>query len=174
MDVETAFDGTQILTKLRTSTFDLLIVTEDIPRIPLRQIVSYCNEERIPVLVLTNTKLRLATLIDSVLANDYLPFPFTSSELKSKISRIREDLNSSAKLHSGDIEVDVSMFLIGTRRLTAEEIEILRGLIEERAGDFESNVIHIGSINTKLADIGCSQRIRYLKQEGFKLVRIHD
>ena len=170
MDVETVFDGTQILTKLRTSTFDLLIVTEDIPRIPLRQIVSYCNEERIPVLVLTNATPRLATLIDSVLANDYLPFPFTSSELKSKISRICEYLNSSAALHYGDIAVDASGFMIGTRRLTAEEIEILSCLIEGRTSGSELKIC-IGSINTKLADIGSSQRIRYLKQEGFKLVK---
>ena len=172
--VDTAFDGTQILTKLRAEAYDLLIVFEDVPRIPLRQIVSYCNEASLPVLVLTNSNIRLSALLDTVLANAYLPLPFTSAELKAKIAQIRAAQDASEPLHLEGTDVDAAGFAIGDRRMTAEELDVLRALQDGRSPDTKQSGVCIGAINAKLAALGSPQRIRYRKQTGYRMVTEHE
>ena len=172
--VQTAFDGTQVLSKLRETRFDLLIVSEDIPRIPLRQIISYCNDEGFPVLVLTAARPRLATLLDTVLASAYLPLPFTPDELSEKIRRLRVLQDTAQPLAVGHICADASRLLLGSRRITAEEFDVLSDILENRIPENEWSGVCIGALNEKLSALGISQRIRYLGQEGFKMVTEHE
>ena len=172
--VQTAFDGTQVLSKLRETRFDLLIVSEDIPRIPLRQIISYCNDEGFPVLVLTAARPRLATLLDTVLASAYLPLPFTPDELSEKIRRLRVLQDTAQPLAVGDICADASRLLLGSRRITVEEFDVLSDILENRIPENEWSGVCIGALNEKLSALGMPQRIRYLGQEGFKMVTEHE
>ncbi|MBQ1392924.1 MAG: response regulator, partial [Lachnospiraceae bacterium] len=75
-DVSTLFDGTQVILNLSKQQFDLVILNMNIPRINYREIVKMLNDRNSPVVVLLNKKITSGMLIDDVLANSYLSFPF--------------------------------------------------------------------------------------------------
>ncbi len=93
MKVRTAFDGTQILSKLREAPCDLLILSDDIPRISAPEIVRFAKDEKIPVLMLRTDpdRKKRSCLVET---EAELGLPFEPSELLEKIRLLEESLSS--------------------------------------------------------------------------------
>ncbi len=167
---DTAFDGTQVLTKLSAERYDLLILSQDIQRVDCRRIVGFCNGEQIPVIVLTFERPGLRTLLDGTLANAYLPLPFLPDELIALIDSVRGKLSSEETLSFGSFEVKTSSFSISGIRVTAGELDALAALSTgSLCGDGDDRVC-INALNAKLSSLMLPQRIRYNKKNGYRLV----
>ena len=168
--VDTAFDGIQVLNAIAAKKYDILIVSQDIPRITCRQIVEHAKSMRLPVIVLTQKKTGLNILLDDVLANDYLEMPFVSEELKKEIDDVICKAGSEEELDFGDFSVKTSDFSMGKLPVTAREMDILSALYGKRELSAEKDGIFINAINGKLSKQGFRKQIRYEKNNGFRLV----
>ena len=91
--VETAFDGPQVLTGLTEQTWDLLILSEDIPRIGSTRILEQCAAKNVPVILMTAgyTYNRKADT-DLPQPREYISLPFTPGELEAAVARAGEAL----------------------------------------------------------------------------------
>lgn len=170
VSVQTAYDGAQALTKLSEERFDLLIVSQDIPRISAREIVNFCNKNEILVIVLMMESVRLKTLMDEVLANAYLQLPFTPEELESVISGVEEKKAVGENVSEDEFNLDIENFSVNGIRLTSNEIDVL---IKLHKGEFvigEKDMLYIESLKSKLSRTGGKERIRYEKNNGYKWV----
>lgn len=168
--VDTAFDGIQVLNAIAAKKYDILIVSQDIPRISCRQIVEHAKSMRLPVIVLTQKKTGLNILLDDVLANDYLEMPFVSEELKKEIDDVLCKIKSEELINYGEFTLKKSDFVIGRLPVTAKEMDILSALHEGREISAEKDGIFINAINGKLFKQGFRKQIRYEKNNGFRLV----
>ena len=171
--VTTVFDGTQVITKIAASNFDVVILEQNIPRVKTRDIVKLLNEEKIPVIVILDKKINSEILLDDVLANAYLDLPFLPNELMEAIDEIaaKKEATSQMILAAEGIEIDVPNYILcGKIRLTNEEINIFDDL---RSGkDMRSKAVgpYINSLNNKLEVLNKKTRIRYVINEGYRLV----
>ena len=52
-EAETTFDGTQVLSRLSEKHYELLILSDDIARIGWKEILRYCREESVKVILIT-------------------------------------------------------------------------------------------------------------------------
>lgn len=92
-EIQTAFDGTQVLEKTAEKHFDLVLIAERMPRIHTSRLVEYLNEENIPVIILSEAgeretmdyflqkKLRIAGI---------LCFPFEPEDIRKKIELFQQ------------------------------------------------------------------------------------
>jgi len=167
---DTAFDGTQVLTKLSAERYDLLILSQDIQRVDCRRIVGFCNGENIPVIVLTSERPGLQTLLDGTLANAYLPLPFLPDELIALIDSVRDKLSSEETLSFGSFDVKISSFSLSGIRITAGELDALAALSAGGIAGDEKNRVYINALNAKLDSLRLPQRIKYDKENGYRLV----
>ena len=87
-EVEKAFDGTQVLTKLETMKFDLVIMSHDIPRIETRRIIANCNVKKVPIILLRHSKPTKEQKEDRVQPDEWLLMPFRPSELSALIKQV--------------------------------------------------------------------------------------
>lgn len=83
-EVETAFDGAQMLTKLAEQAFGLVIVSDRIPRVPAQRIVRRCQQTETPVIVLLTEPPDARTPP----ADACLPLPFSPAELTELIGSV--------------------------------------------------------------------------------------
>ncbi len=170
-EVTTVFDGAQVILQLANTRFDIVLINRNIPRVDSKQIVKMLNEENIPVIVMLDQKITSGILLDRILANSYLSFPFLPHELSDRISDVMTKLSSKDTLSLSDVEIDVSTFKStdGTR-FANEEINILNAL--ESSKPFEVRQIHsyINSLNNKFERANKKPRVKYVTNEGYRLV----
>ena len=84
--VTTAFDGTQVLTLLNQQKFDLVIFDQNLPRIPIKQLIETSRQNQIPVLLLLDTDLPDAGFAPEDIQGS-LSYPFYSGELIGLIQK---------------------------------------------------------------------------------------
>ena len=166
--VETAFDGVQVLRLLSEGDWDLLILSQDIPRIDWHRIVEHCLRESHPVLLLTAEQPDLRLLRNKVLPNACLPLPFQPGELEAVLARLLAALDSAERMRLEGREFPVSGFRLGSARLTLNEVEALAALTAGRQPPDDRTALR--SLNEKLAAQGFAHRIRYRAKEGYRLV----
>ena len=87
-EVEKAFDGTFVLTRLEEGHPDLMILSNDIPRVDSRKILAFCAGKKIPVILLLDSKPRSAEAVEN--ASEYLIMPFSPRELKAVIKKVTD------------------------------------------------------------------------------------
>lgn len=173
-DVVTVFDGTQVITKTATEAFDLVILNYRIPRIKSRELIVSLAEKNIPVIVLLDAKVSSSLLLDDVVANAYLSFPFFPDELKDIMREVMTYLHSEETIHASDIEIKPAAFrLCGKIPVTAQEIGVMKALIGQKSIDAKRAEPYIHSLNNKLERLGKTQRIKYISGEGYRLVTDH-
>ena len=166
----TAFDGTQVLSLLAAEDFDIVLLDRALPRIGHKTLLERIVGKNRPVIVLTDEPVNSVQLTESPLPNAYLSYPFTSEQLESSIRGTLDKVSSGERLRVSDVEIDVSGFrMLGGPRLTADEIDVLRALSENRALTTENGAC-IGALNAKLAQLGSGSRIRYIAKKGFEPV----
>lgn len=170
-EVSTAFDGAQVINKAFTEKYDEVILSSSIPRVNDRDIVKMLNDEKCPVILLLNRNINADILLDGVLANAHLSFPFYPYELTALSDRVAEKAAGNEMLSFGDVQIDVSAFLLcGSERVTSQEIDVFRALAEKQELDPKKAEPFIGSLNNKLRRLNKKTRIRYVMKEGYRLV----
>lgn len=169
--VETVFDGTQVVSKMAETKFDAVILSDNIPRINCREIVKILNEENIPVIVISDKKTGSGILSDDVLANSYLSLPFFPDELGKRLEDISEKLKSTETVSCFDVEIDVPKFMMCSEiRVTNEEINILKTLLSNGTVDNKRASPYINTLNNKFEKLNKKVRIKYMANESYRLV----
>lgn len=173
-EVTTVFDGTQALCKLSQESFELVILDEQLPRVPSDEILRLLISKGIPVIVILHRKINTGILTGELSANAYLSLPFLPNELTALIDSINSKRSSGESLVYGDISFELSEFtLCGSLRVTNEEIEIFRSLISEKEPDSSKRAgPYINALNFRLEKLGKKQRIEYIMNKGYRLVMI--
>jgi len=168
--VVTAFDGAQVLTRVREEQFDLVVLDRDLPRVENRILVSTLNDARVPVVVTQESALSLRDLQDEALPNAFLSYPFTSAELMDTMTDVMEKASGGGRFPVAELEADTAAFCLGAERVTAAELNILSDLAEGKTVPLGQNAACIGALNEKLAKQKSPARIRYRTGEGYRLV----
>ena len=175
-EVTAVFDGTQVITKLASQQKpDIVVLDEGIPRISSREILKQLNENDIPVIMISDRKINSGKLMDNILANAYLSLPFMPGELTELIKSIDSKHKSKEKLEYEDGKFDISGFrLCDEIRVTNEEIDIFRSLVNQGETGNKRAVPYINALNRKLRKLRKRPAIKYVINEGYRLVKINN
>lgn len=169
--VTTAFDGTQVVSKLAGVVYDIVILDENLSRITSQELVSLLNESNTPVIIISYQKINTGLLTKEKLATSYLTLPFLPRELLTLLDRIHRKKQSNKTIDYQDVSFSLSDFkLCGKLRVTNEEIEIFQTLIRNEELDNKRAGPYINALNKKLEKLKKQPRIRYLMQQGYRLV----
>ena len=170
-DVSTLFDGTQVILNLSKQQFDLVILNMNIPRINYREIVKMLNDRNIPVVVLLNKKITSGMLIDDVLANSYLSFPFLPYELSERIKDVMSKSSSDNIIRFYDVEIYTGKFISSDNiRFTNEELNILKAVLNGEEIEVRNIHSYINSLNNKFTRNNKKTRLKYIINKGYRLV----
>ena len=85
---ETAFDGTQVVRKLSEEQVELLILSSDIPRIPVEQLIKSSTARGIPVIELSTGGNNTEPAAEGRSVRVRLALPFTPKELAERIRMV--------------------------------------------------------------------------------------
>lgn len=171
-EVSSAFDGVQAVNMIKSSTFDLAVINKNIPRVSSRDIIKMLNSSNIPSIVLLGRHVTPNLLLDYVAASSYLNFPFSPNELRERINEIAEKKEHCDMLEIENIEIETGKFRStdGTC-FTNEEIDILRWITKNEKFDIRQVSSYVNSINNKFGRLKKRSRIKYVLNEGYKLVK---
>ena len=169
--VQTVFDGTQVISKLTGDKFDSVILNENIPRINYRDILKILNENNIPVIVILDKSVNSGMLSEKNLANSYIKLPFMPNELSERLDDIDKKHHSEEIFKYSDIEIDEKNFsLCNEIRVTNEEINTIKAISSKSELDIKHSGVYINSLNNKFKKLNKKLRIKYLINEGYRLV----
>ena len=169
-EVETAFDGTQVYARLNTERYELLILSQTLPRIPTTQLLERCAQAGLPTILLTERAPRLSQLTEPLPAQAYLPLPFLPEELRQTVRSVSEKRCSTRVLTVCGLRTPVADYALAGRRLTAGELDVLLALEDGAAlPDERRDGPVVAALNEKLKALGLPQRIRY-RNDGYKWV----
>lgn len=170
-DIVTAFDGTQVIVQTAEHSFDLVILGRNIPRISYRELLKMMNENNTPVILLLESKINSDILLDDVLANAHISFPFFPSELTDLMHEVLDKTKTENKIRFEDMEINGKNFLLcGKLRITNEEINTADALIKGSEINAKRSEPYINSLNNKFQKLGLKARIRYVMKEGYRMV----
>ena len=163
-EVTAVFDGTQVITKLASQQKpDIVVLDEGIPRISSREILKQLNENDIPVIMISDRKINSGKLMDNILANAYLSLPFMPGELTELIKSIDSKHKSKEKLEYEDVKFDISGFrLCDEIRVTNEEIDIFRSLVNKGETENKRAVPYINALNRKFRSHKVKKPLNYV------------
>ncbi len=85
-EVEKAFDGTFVLSKIEDGKPDLMILSSDVPRVDSVKIQQLCKSRQIPVILLLDRKPRSPETVEN--ASEYLIMPFSPRELNGANKKV--------------------------------------------------------------------------------------
>ena len=85
----TAFDGTQVISLLKSENFDVLILDRNIPRVDHKTIAERANEKNVPVILLTDEPAGVRQTGEPSVEGR-LSYPFTFAEIKKAILETTE------------------------------------------------------------------------------------
>ena len=170
--VVTAFDGAQAVSLLRSLKVDICVLEEHLPRIVNEEILQVLKDEGIPVIVLSDGGVTVKTLLDPVLPNDFLSFPFLPADLTRLIRDITDKTASGKTVTVKGVEVDVAGFCFpGSRTpLTNGEIDLLSSLENPVKAVGKRKRVMIRALNEKLKRTGNKAQILYETDKGYRLV----
>ena len=169
--VQTVFDGTQVISKLTGKKFDSVILNENIPRINYKDILKILNENNIPVIVILEKRVNSGMLSEKIIANSYIKLPFMPNELSSRLDDIYKKCHSDEVFRYSDIEIDEKNFsLCNEIRVTNEEINTIKAISSKSEHDIKHSGVYINSLNNKFKKLNKKLRIKYLINEGYRLV----
>ena len=167
------YDGTQVLARLSAEKWDAALLDDALPRISHRELVAEFRKRSVPVIVLTAERLSTVLLTREELAGAYLTLPFLPDELTALLDRMAVLKRTEKPLVFGDAEIVPSEFtLCGAVPVTAGEIDVFSSLIEKKTLNGRRSGAYVCSLNAKLEKLNKNTRIRYLINEGYRLVRI--
>ncbi len=172
--VDTAFDGAQVLTAAAAAPYDLLVLTQSLPRVPWETVTARIRAAGTPVVLLLQGPLTVRALTSEPPVNACLAFPFTPAELRDAVRSVIEKKNSAETLSLGCVTVAVSSFRLGDAPVTAGELDILTALAAGRSVTSADARTYVQALNGKLEAQRLPVRIHYIKNEGFRTVNEYE
>ena len=185
--VEVLSDGEQARNWIAESSFDLLILDVGLPKVDGLEVLKYVRETRaeLPVLMLT-AKGKVEDRVKGLDmgADDYLPKPFSFSELSARVRALLRRGNRPAEmtLKLADLEinlVDHVVFRDGKRiELSAREFALLTYLMRNAGRCLSRSMImeHVWNLafdtTTNVVDVYINY-IRVKLEKGFSPKLIH-
>lgn len=174
-ETEAVFDGTQVLTRLATENYDAAVLDDTLPRISHGELIAAFRKKSVPVIVITSKPFGTSLLTGKTPANDYLSLPFLPDELIKLIEKIEKYKNTAKSLVYSDAEIVPSEFMLcGSQPVTAGEIELFSELIEKKTVNGKRSGIYVSSLNMKLRRLNKKTHIRYMINEGYRLVNKYE
>ena len=169
-EVLSAFDGVQTMDRLARRP-DAAVIDCNITRIDRRRLVRYANEEMIPSVVLLDRRIDLKLLSENDLPSSFLTYPFLPEELSEAVDAAVETAESGEIIDYQALSVRLKdRTFCGRMKLTVEEISILRFAVRGETTDRVINAVYVNSLNFKLKSLNKKQRIKYITNEGYRLV----
>lgn len=168
--VDTSFDGAQVLRKLTQQRYDLLIVSDTIPRVSVSRILAQCGKDGLLSIVLLSEPVCARRLLQTPTANAYLALPFLPEELGALIDSVVQKRANALVLQFEGFAVYPAEFSLETLPVTAGELDVLAALCEGAPIKDEKYGVYIASLNARLAQLGLRHRIRYRKNIGYGMV----
>ena len=169
--VTAVFDVPQAAVHIGEQRFDLAIVDRSLPRGGSKEILKRLNEKEIPSVLLIEHKITPNDLLEYSAASSYMSYPFFPYELKERAAEVLEKAGSKETLSVGESEINVSKFRSsdGTR-FTNEEINILRAIKNGDKFDVRHISSYINALNNKFERMKKKTRVKYVLNEGYRLV----
>lgn len=143
--VDFSFNGEEALKKIKTGSFDLVLLDLMLPGIQgldlCRQLKGAKETAFIPIIMLTAKSDELDKVLGLEMgADDYITKPFSIRELLARIKAVLRRTQDKSKpemlITIGDIEVDTEMYKVSkkgsTIKLSATEFKLLRYLIQRK------------------------------------------
>jgi len=161
--VDTASDGVEAINKLQNSSFDLVLLDVNLPRVSGTEVLEFIRQQHLPTEVVMATAVsetRVAVQCIKMGAYDYLTKPYSGDELEAVIKRIGEKrrlvLENSA-LKSTLSRFELSGTLIGQNSKFVEVLNLASKvapsdspiLIEGPSGSGKELVAHFVHKNSK-------------------------
>lgn len=172
--VTTVFDGTQVITGLHTHRYDMVVLNENIPRIAAKELIAEIQNRGIPVIVLSAKHIHSELLSTEPLANAYLSLPFLPYELVETIDRVQQQRQSGERLAFDEAVIEASAFLLcRSLPVTEGETAVFRALVQHEPINNKRAGPYITALNYKLEKLKKNVRIRYLMNDGYRLVKMN-
>ena len=126
-------------------------------------------------MILSQKKITYNILLENELANSYLSFPFLPYELKSRLSNVIEMKDSVQRIDHKDVFIEPGKFLLnGKCRITFEEAKLFTDLIDGSVSEADNLTVYVNSLNKKFALCGCETRIKYVLNQGYRMVTLNE
>lgn len=173
--VITAFDGAQAIALIGEEPFELAVVSECLPRVSTRQLLTLLRQKEIPHIVLLYRPLSGRLLCQQPTACDYLPLPFLPAELAARVEQVHQMSQSGRVLTWDKLAVDEGRFC-----LRGTDVTLCRGEIETLDKLFagapaaDRAMPYLTSLNIKLARIRSGVQIRCTAKKGYQLVSVNE
>ena len=171
--VDTVFDGAQVLSAVAAERYDLLILTQSLPRVPWETVAVRVRATGMPVILLLQETLTARRLTEPAF-NDCLALPFLPSELVASVRSVTEKSRSDSVFAVGAVPVAVSSFRLGGAPVTAAELDLLAALAAGEAVTDDAARPYVQALNAKFAAQHLPCRIRYIIKEGYRLENDHE
>ena len=169
--VTTVFDGAQVITKLSAHRYDLVLLNENIPRVPIAELLTMTGQMEIPSIIVAERNIRSEMLMQPVIGTAYLSLPFLPEELLTLIRSIFAKRERGNALIFEDVQMLPASFrMCGQLPVTNGEIDLFEALLKKESIDSKRAGPYIASLNGKLQKLHKKTRIRYLMNVGYRLV----
>lgn len=144
-NVITAYDGMNALDKIKTNSFDLIILDIMLPRIDGLEICRFLRNDKrnkdVPIIMLTAKAEETDKIYGlEIGADDYVTKPFSIKELlarvKALLRRVEKKNTEGGSIELKNIVIDKNKHIVTVKDneldLTLKEFEVLRVLAENR------------------------------------------
>ena len=172
-DVTTAFDGIQAVSRITDTSPDFAFLDVKIPRVEEARILKLLSEKEIPSAVFLYRRPEAKDFRAKTLPETFLAYPFHPEELYEKMEKVLQLKREGQDFEFGDQTLQEKKFLLGNLRITLEETEVLTGILKNTE---ISGIPHlrtfVNALNGKLRELGSGYEIRYLAEEGYKLLQV--
>ena len=123
-----------------------------------------------PSVTLTTSVIGEKTLCVESVPSSFLAFPFAPEELRGKLDAVCKKSLFGARYEICGVTVDEKRFVLGSSGVTCEELDILSAVTRGEKIVSEDAHMYASAINTKLASERAGATIKYLKNQGYRLV----
>ena len=170
-EVETAFDGVMAKTRIAEGEYDIVILDERLSRISSSSILRLLNDRAIPTVMLTARRLESGTYTSAALPDTFLCYPFSPEELDGRITAITA-LNEEDDFTVSGVRISPKNRRMSDGiRITAEEAELLKQLSGGGGPRDVGADTLIRAINEKLTAAGADGTVRYIENQGYRVVK---
>ncbi|MBO4423159.1 MAG: hypothetical protein J5879_06955 [Clostridia bacterium] len=164
-ETDVAFDGAMAFDLSKKKKYDVVVSDPDISRIDKNVFYKLLSAEDVPVIELTKTHVDKKQLLRDTLPESHLAYPFSPDELFRRVDEVVKRKKERVRLDGLDID---GFMVNGKIKATNEELKLICGS-DTVNGKYA--FIYASSLNKKFEINRMPFRIKYLNNEGYRLVK---
>lgn len=170
-DVTDVFDGAMVISALESDEYDLVILDHKLPGVTEGKILRLLKKSNRPSISMLYKAVDVDILTGKYAASSYITYPFDSAELRARAEAVIQKSRSDEISEYNGIKIIEGKFEIQDgEAVTNEETDILKILITGNPALNDVNDVYIKSLNCKLKKTGTKATVKYILNEGYKLV----